>query len=188
MIIDTALQLLVSLLFGLLLLLASLHKISRPLQFRGILAAYRLLPPALLGLAAKLIPLLELSLGLAWLSGIKHGIVAVGTAGLLALYAAAMAINISRGNTNIDCGCSFSSSKDKSGQTLSSGLVSRNLLLALLSLSALLPGNGRDLGILDYGLLVLACCAFALAYAAFNQLVANRQILRGRWQGGANHG
>jgi hypothetical protein len=187
-IIDTAMQLLLSLLFGLLLLLASLHKISRPLQFRGILAAYRLLPPALLGLAAKIIPLVELSLGLAWLSGLEHGIVAAGTASLLALYAVAMAINISRGNTNIDCGCSFSSGKDKSGQRLSSGLVSRNLLLALLSLTALLPGNGRELGVLDYGLLALACCALTLTYAAYNQLIANRQIIRGHWQGGTNHG
>ena len=94
-------RLLVSLLFGLLLLLASLHKISRPMQFRGILAAYRLLPERLLGLAAKIIPLIELSLGLAWLSGIEHNIVVVGTSGLLALYAAAMAINIALGNISI---------------------------------------------------------------------------------------
>lgn len=188
MIIDSAMHLLVSLLFGLLLLLASLHKISRPMQFRGILAAYRLLPERLLGLAAKIIPLIELSLGLAWVSGIGHNIVVVGTSGLLALYAAAMAINIARGNTRIDCGCSFSSGKDKSGQQLSSGLVYRNLLLAILSLTALLPGNGRELGLLDFGLLALACCAFTLVYAACNQLLANRQFMRGHWHRSAGHG
>lgn len=188
MIIDSALQLLLSLLFGLLLLLASLHKMSRPLHFRGILASYKIVPQSLLTPAARIVPLIELSLGLAWLSGVNPMIVAIGTAGLLLLYAAAMALNIARGNTDIDCGCSFGSGKDKAGQQLSSGLVARNLTLALLSLLALLPVNGRVLGLLDYGLLALACCAIALSYAALNQLLANRQFVRGHWQGGAHRG
>lgn len=189
MVIDSALQLLVSLLFSFLLLAASLYKFSDRLRFRGILAAYRLVPAALLTISSIVVPVLELALGLAWLSGVEIALVAIATASLLGLYALAIAINILRGNIHIDCGCSFASSgKDDSYQQLSYFLVLRNLILVALALTALAPANTRDLGFLDYGLLVLACAACVLVYGAFNQLLANGAIIRSTNHGGALRG
>ena len=176
--IDTAPQLLASLLFSLLLLMAALHKFSKPLQFRGILAAYRLLPAALIPIAAFMIPLLELSLALSWLLPGTLPLAAIGTALLLGAYGSAMAINIWRGNTAIDCGCNLAGSKDESRHYLSLGLVLRNGLLAAIAALAVVPANGRALGVLDYVSVALACLVIALLYAAANQLIANRHWIK----------
>ncbi len=187
--IDSALQLLISLLFSFLLLAASLHKFSDRLRFRGILAAYRIMPVALIAVASSAIPLLELILGLSWLSGTEISLVVIATACLLSIYGMAIAINIVRGNVHIDCGCSFASDgKDDSYQQLSWWLVFRNFILVVLALTALTPVNSRELGMLDYSLLGLACVAIVLVYGAFNQLLANRAIIVGSNHGGSLHG
>ena len=176
---DAAIHDLISVFFTLLLLWTSVHKFSDRSQFVGILASYQLLPRSLLALFAPAIPLLELGLGLAWITGLQSEIVALTTATLLALYSSAIGINIVRGNTEIDCGCGLSSSKHKAAgyQKLSAGLLVRNGILILLSLCALLPGNNRILGLVDYASLAFACAVMFLIYAAFNQLLANKQLI-----------
>lgn len=189
MVIDAALQLLISLLFSFLLLAASLHKFSDRLRFRGILTAYRIMPVTFVAAASLAVPLIELALGLAWLSGIEISLAAIATACLLFVYGTVIAINIMRGNVHIDCGCSFASvGKDDSYQQLSYSLVFRNFLLVILALTALAPVNSRDLGMLDYSLLGLACVAIVLVYGAFNQLLANRAIISSSSYGGSLRG
>ena len=177
--IDTAVQNLISVFFTLLLLWASIHKFSDRRQFQGILAAYQIIPNMLLPAFALAIPVLELSLGLAWITGMQAVIVASLTAGLLGLYSLAMGINILRGNIEIDCGCGLSSSKQKTAgyQKLSAGLLVRNATLILISLSVLLPSNDRVLGLLDYASIAMACAVLFLVYAAINQLLANKQLI-----------
>lgn len=179
MILDTAIMLLIRVLLALLLLGASLHKFSDRNQFSGILAAYQLVPAALLPLLVIAVPLLELTLGLAWLTGIQLGSAAIATTLLLSTYTLAIAINLLRGNVDIDCGCGFgSSSQAATGyQRLSAGLLLRNSLLIALTLLPLLPSNERLLGMLDYSYVGLACCGLLLLYGAFNQLLANSQII-----------
>ena len=179
MLLDAALHNLISVFFTLLLLWASIHKFSDRLQFQGILAAYRLLPSSLLPLAALAIPLFELGLGLAWITGLQSVFVAMATAALLAVYSGAMGFNMLRGNTEIDCGCGLSSSKHKTSgyQKLSAGLLLRNAVLIILSLCAALPSNDRMLGLIDYASMALACAVLFLIYAALNQLLANKQLI-----------
>ncbi len=179
MIIDAAIHSLISMIFMLLLLWASIHKFSDRLQFHGILAAYRLLPAALLPLFTVTIPIIELGLGLAWLTGMQGTVVALATAALLSAYTFAMGINIVRGNTEIDCGCGLSSAKHKTAgyQRLSTGLLVRNVILICAAFAALIPSNERLLGLVDYFSVGLACLGLVLMYAAFNQLLANKQII-----------
>jgi hypothetical protein len=63
----------------------------------------------------------------------------------LILFAAAIAINLRRGRSSIDCGC-FSS---RLRQRISAWMVARNLVLALLALSSALPERPRELTALD---------------------------------------
>lgn len=177
MMLDSAIALLISLLLALLLLSASLHKFSDRQRFSGILAAYRLLPAGLIPVLAFSIPLVEMVLGLAWLSGWQLTVVTVATAALLSGYTVAIAINLARGNVEIDCGCGFSGHKDNSTgyQRLSAGLLARNGVIIAVALLMLLPSNDRMLGIFDFAYVTLACGGLLLLYAACNQLLANKQ-------------
>lgn len=179
MILDAAIHSLISVIFAMLLLWASLHKFSDRLQFQGILTAYQLLPAALLPLLALFIPIVELSLGLAWLTGFQNETVALATVVLLASYTFAMGINIFRGNTEIDCGCGLSSAKHKTAgyQRLSIILLLRNLVLILIASIAVIPSNERLLGFIDYLNVGLASVGLVFLYAAFNQLLANKSII-----------
>lgn len=179
MIIDAAIHNLISVVFTLLLLWASIHKFSDRLQFQGILAAYQLLPAALLPLFALIIPIAELVLGLAWLTGLQSNSIAVATAALLGGYTLAMGINLARGNTEIDCGCGLSSSKHKAAgyQRLSVALLLRNAVLISAAMLMMLPSNERLLGFMDYLSVGLACIGLVLVYAAYNQLLANKNII-----------
>jgi hypothetical protein len=58
---------LVSICFGLLFLLAAVHKLTAFQTFRGTLAAYQLLPTALVAPASIIVPVFEALLGAAWL-------------------------------------------------------------------------------------------------------------------------
>ena len=119
---------------GLVFVLAGLAKLLHRELFVGVIANYRLLPAALVGPAALLLPPVELALGTALLlSG--HWLAALGSMVLLLVFAAAMAINIRRGRSQIDCGCGRSQLR----QPLSWLLVGRNVVLAALLLPRLLP-------------------------------------------------
>ena len=185
---DSALHTLLSLGFTLLLLSASLHKFADRQQFQGILRAWRLLPEAWLPLFAMGIPLLELGLGLAWLTGIQRLVVALVTAALLAVYTLGIAINLRRGNTAIDCGCGGSVTRQATAsRRLSTALLLRNGLWMGLALLALLPSNQRLLGMLDWFSLGLAGSVLLLLYLAGNQLLANRQLIAGSYGHPSSH-
>ena len=111
---------------GLVFVAASLAKLRSRGMFPGIVANYRLLPDVLVVPVAAALPIVELAVGLALLAGTR---LAAGPGiTMLLLFAAAMAINIGRGRSHIDCGCGRSELR----QPLSRALVVRNIVLATL--------------------------------------------------------
>lgn len=170
--IDPWFRLVIAVACSLLLLLSAWHKVVARDSFIAALGDYRLLPGLLLRPAAALIPALEASLGLAWLTGHEIDTVAVLTAGLLALYACAIAINLWRGRVHISCGCGFGGASGED-QPLSWWLVARNLLLGALAVLATLPAASRELGRYDWLTLALALAAGGLLYAGASQLLRN---------------
>ena len=170
--IDPLLVRAISVACALLLLLSAWHKLAARDRFSAALGDYRLLPAALLQPAAVLIPASEAVLGVAWLAGHGNGAVAMLTAALLALYAAAIAINLWRGRVHISCGCGFGGASG-TDQQLSWWLVARNVLLGAVAMLAALPAASRELGFYDWLTVVLALAACGTLYAGASQLLRN---------------
>ncbi|MEJ2129149.1 MAG: MauE/DoxX family redox-associated membrane protein [Woeseiaceae bacterium] len=167
---DPVISTILSIGFGLMLLLAAVHKLSAHAHFRAILADYRVLPASLVAPVAFLLPLLEVALGLAWLfSSLQAWI---PTVALLMVYTLGIAINLLRGRVHISCGCGFGKSTGSS-DALHPGLVIRNAGLILAAVVAALPVSTRTVGALDYMTLVAALLVVILVFAAANQLVRN---------------
>ena len=175
--------------FALLFLVAAAHKIGSMLQFQSIIEAYQILPKGLVPLAARVIPLIEVLLGLAWLTTAVQGssefVIALSTAMLLTGYGLAIGINLVRGRTYIDCGCGFSSAAGNNTnsdiQQLSGGLIVRNIMLIVAAIITTLPSNERLLVIIDYFSVFSALVALVLLYGASNQLMLNRNAI-GAWR------
>lgn len=178
---DPLLFRLISFLMALLFGLAAMHKLNDATGFRGILAAYDVLPSAWVSPIAFAIPMLEIALGFAWLFAWRPELISLASVLLLSSYVLAIGINLLRGRSYIDCGCSFSSvnasGDDNSVQQLSVWLIYRNLLLIGLAYSAGLEVGTRSIGTLDYFSLVAALLALAFVYAAFNQLLINHNAI-----------
>lgn len=172
--------------FALLFIPAAVHKFANRDQFASILRAYEIMPQGLTEIVARIIPLFEISLGLAWLlSGTMNvpvATIALMTAILLALYTSGIAINMARGRSYIDCGCSFSTTitkteNDAMVQHLSTGLLARNILLITVALVAVFPSSIREFVIIDYFNLLTATIALVLLFGAFNQLLINKNAI-----------
>jgi len=162
---------------GALLLGAAWHKARQGPRFEAILADYRVLPGAVVAIAARLVPAVEALLGLAWLVGFAVPLVASLTAGLFAAYGLAIAVNLLRGRVHIDCGCGFGGHTSEGG-TLSWLLVARNgVLIAVASLGWLPPAQ-RELGTVDWLTTVAALVTAALLFGAVSQLMTNGVAIR----------
>jgi len=166
--------------FGLLFLLAAVHKLTEFQKFRATFAAYEIMPDAMIAPVSALVPAIEGLLGAAWLLGIQAGFAAIASAALLGSYACAIAINLLRGRVHIDCGCSMGISAGRD-QQLSWGLVARNSILIIAALTATLPATERAIGLLDYVTLVAGLLAIVLLYGAANQLLSNGAAI-GTWR------
>lgn len=171
---------LLSLCFGLLFLLAAVHKLTALGTFRAALAAYELLPGVVVAPLSIVVPVVEAVVGAMWLLGVEPLAVALSSVMLLAAYTVAIAINLLRGRVHIDCGCGMARSAGRD-QQLSWALVVRNLSLIAAALAATLPVSGRSIGPLDYVTLVAGLLAIALLYGAANQLLNNGTAI-GTWR------
>jgi uncharacterized membrane protein YphA (DoxX/SURF4 family) len=149
---------------GLVFLLAGAQKLSHWRLLPGVIANYHLLPRALAQPVSAILPPLELVLGALLLSGWMKSWVALVAIGLLALFAAAMAINLKRGRAQIDCGCGQSFLK----QSLRWTLVWRNALLAVLLLPLSTASVSLSLAVTG----VSAGLGFFLLYLLVNTLAA----------------
>lgn len=161
-------------LLGGLFLLGAAAKAKDFTGFTGTLAAYMIVPERLLAPVAALIVVVEMVAGIATVAAVALGSqAALGViAALLLVYAVAMAVNILRGRTHIDCGClGFGTGRASLGWEL----VGRNLLLATVALAVFaLPMTARPLGAVDTISGIGAILAFALLYLGFGQFAAIR--------------
>ena len=148
---------------GLVFLLAGFQKTQHWKILPGVIANYRLLPRSAVPLVSALLPPLEIIIGLLLLSAFAMPWGPLAAIALLALFAAAMAINLRRGRSFIDCGCGQSFLK----QTLRWTLVARNAVLALLLLPSLV---GASMTWAPSG--VAAGLAFFLLYLVLNTISA----------------
>lgn len=151
---------------GLVLLFASaaFHKLRDRAGFASVLAAYRLLPEAVVPAATIVVALTELAVAAA----LALGSTVVGPAGALALlcvYAVAIAVNLARGRRTIDCGCGALGARQPIGEWL----LARNAFLALGAASLLRPVAGRALSWVDVlsiaGAVVVAASVWTAAHA-----------------------
>ena len=144
---------------------AAWHKFGEPQGFLSALAGYRLVPEALLGAVARIVPVLEAMLALGLLVPVTRTAALVGAAGLLAAYAGAMAINLLRGRSYIDCGCGGAA------HPLSWGLVARNAILVGVALTFAGPTVERPFDWIDGITLVAGVLAFYVAYLMADEML-----------------
>lgn len=152
---------------------AATHKVRAPARFARQLADYQLLPDSLVRPVARLVPLLELAIAFALLVPVSRGWAALSAASLLALYAAAIGINLWRGRRDIDCGCAG----PDQAQPLRPVLLLRNSVLVVLALLASVTPIARDMTLFDGFVTVAAAAVALLIYAAADGLLANSPLL-----------
>ncbi len=138
----TLLRIAVDLFAALVFLNAAAAKLRAPATFEGQLDNYRLLPAWATAPSARAIPIAEGLVGAGlvltpFVVGRAALAAPVAAAALLAVFASAMAINLGRGRTEIDCGCGDAEGR----QPLRWALVGRNLgIAAALLVGAMLAG------------------------------------------------
>ena len=155
------------------------HKLRAWPRFKAALAAYQIVPAALVGVAGWIVAMTEamaLVLVLIW-----HPSGATLAAVLLATYGAAIAVNVVRGRMHIDCGCG------DEPVPVSWALVLRNMCLMALALWAVrlhaVGALADDANWLS-GLVALGLAMVGLGiYQAIEQLFANRGRHQRLWQG-----
>ena len=158
-----------------LLATAAFHKARDFSAFRASLADYRLVSePLLLPVAMTLL----LGEGAAAIAVMVPAIASVGLAagaGLFALYAGAIAVNLLRGRHHIDCGCFGPAAR----RPIHPGLVVRNLLLAsAAAVAAALPAVVRPVHWVDGLTLAGGIAALTVLYHAADQLLAEAPRFR----------
>ncbi|GAA4500899.1 MauE/DoxX family redox-associated membrane protein [Gluconacetobacter tumulicola] len=145
---------------GTLLFAAGLAKLRDHDGFLTTLAAYRLVPAALLESTAWALAGAETAVGVTLLAGLAPLTASLGAALLFAMFALAMAINLLRGRTDLSCGCL----PGMASARLSWAAVARSALLAPASLLPALTGQPASL-LLRYQALAAGACLLALALA-----------------------
>jgi len=146
---------------------AAFGKMRNWRTFEGVVANYRLLPNPLTRAVAWLLPPAEVLLAIALTFGVRGSEFAASA--LLSVFGAAMAINLLRGRTHIDCGCFDSTLR----QPLRWSLVLRNVVLAVLLAAA--ARSRETAGSLDFATLllgVLGGSAFFIVVQCANLLTA----------------
>lgn len=159
---------------------AGLSKLWRQTAFRDAVGSYDLLPGRAIAPVALVLAAAEVAgaILLLWPAGRSVGAVLLG--GLLLLFSAAIAINLARGRTDIDCGCwLFGARQAEHRHGIGGATLARNAGLGALILVASLSAEGRILGVVDW----LTTCAGALAalglFAIAAQLAVNGRRLAG---------
>ena len=171
---DPVVSLAISLAIGLLFGLSAIHKLGSLAKFKAVLSSYQILPGPTAAITATAIPMVELSLAIGLVVPQARIAAALAASVLLTAYAMAMAVNIYRGNVLLDCGCNFGSAR----QTVSWGLVWRNLFLAIFPLLLLITPSDRIIGAADLAATVFAVIVASLFYATTNTLIQQQEFTR----------
>jgi hypothetical protein len=164
---DPAVGELLMLLYALLLGTAAWHKLRRFGDFAAVVEAYRVVPHALVPVAARLVPSLEVALALALLWAPLRSAAAWAVALLLATYAAAIALNLRRGRRDLDCGCAGPNDR----RPIAAWMVLRNMVLAAAALLLGLPWKPRGFEPVDALTVVGGVAVASLLYVATDRLL-----------------
>jgi len=145
---------------------AALHKTSDFLEYQGFVADYQLVPETWVKTIALVSVAAEVSVIVLLLIEVTRPTGLVLAAALLLCYGIAMAINIHRGHTRIECGCGGTP------QLLGRSLLWRNLALSVIALLPLLAlPVALTTGEIAIGM--LAALFMLLLYFLFEQANAN---------------
>ena len=172
--IDPALVVVLRVTLALLFVTAALHKLRDLQAFRVALGDYELVPWPLTGIVAAGLAAAELGVAGMLLTPWARPWGFAAAALLLALYTAAVSVNLLRGRRAIDCGCFGPALRLELGP----GLVARNALLIAGALTGLLPATARALSALDLLPIVASIGFLCAAQAAASRLLANAPALR----------
>lgn len=152
------------------------QKLREREEFAEILENYRLLPAATVNWMVWLLPLIEAIAGSLLLFQATRLPGTLLAFALLLLVTSAMAINLVRGYSEIECGCGGFSG-GVSGQTITWGLVLRNLALIAALPWIAAESVVRELVWIDYTTVACATLALLGLYALVSQLLATQPRL-----------
>ncbi|HWK65546.1 MAG TPA: MauE/DoxX family redox-associated membrane protein [Rhizobiaceae bacterium] len=160
---------------------AALHKAMDLELFAHTMAGYRIVPAsALLPAAAGLLGL-ELAIVLGLIVPAARPVAAGGALALLVGYACAIALNLARGNTRIDCGCGGE------GTGLSWYLVARNAALVGLCLIAMATPLPVEMGAAAWASVAAGILSSMLLFAGIEKLIDNWSWLQASDRGQEPH-
>jgi uncharacterized membrane protein YphA (DoxX/SURF4 family) len=138
-------------------------------MFEGSLENYQLTPMWMGKPLAYLVPIIECAAAAGLLLSSTRALAAASLLALLTIFTGAIAINLARGRTNIDCGCFGPALR----QELSGWLLLRNLFLIILAAAVILPESGRAIESLDVVTIVLGAMTLVTLYASANFAIGN---------------
>jgi putative oxidoreductase len=127
---------------GGLFLYAGLQKYLNAYEFAEAVLAYQLLPVALVGAAAAVLPWVEISAGLCLVVGLKRRSCLILLGGLVAGFLIAIFITMARG-LNIDCGCGLFFQRQAGWGAVAQDLVLLVWVVGLYGWERRLPGRAR---------------------------------------------
>ncbi|MEP7245739.1 MAG: MauE/DoxX family redox-associated membrane protein [Gammaproteobacteria bacterium] len=140
-------------------------KMRAPSLFLATLKEYRIVPTISVRLVGGLIGAAEfaVSAGLLWPA--TRPVSGFAGAGLLLLYSGAIAVNLSRGRRDMDCGCGLQP------RTIGSWMVVRNIFLAAALLLLLIPELHRGFRLMDLATIAGGLIVTSLLYASADLLL-----------------
>ena len=152
---------------ALLFVTAAVSKLTSLEEFYGVVRNFRLLPDGLSKAVAFVLPIAELAIAAGLLITPLVMPAAWAAAALLAVFGLAIAINVLRGRTQIDCGCFRNGMK----QHISWALVGRNIVLTGLALAlvGLFPATAAG-GLADIFVGLMAGLVMMLLYFSASML------------------
>jgi methylamine utilization protein MauE len=169
MMLDPVIVLIARFALGALFVAGAVDKLKDVGAFERALAGYRLVPETFERAAAWAIAAVEVPIGIGAFAQQPAALLAA--VALLAVYAAAIGVNLVRGRRFIDCGCGGAA------QPLSGGLVVRNVALIAVGMIALAAPSARSLSWVDAVTVIAGVFLCAAIYGAANQLLAARARL-----------
>lgn len=142
--------------------------------FEGSLANYQLAPTSLEKPLAYALPMFECIAAAGLLMTSTRVAAASMVFVLLFVFTGAIAINLVRGRSNIDCGCFGPALR----QELSGWLLLRNLFLMILAMMVIFPTGERAIESIDVVTIVLGALTLVTLYASANFAIGNAPKVR----------
>src|SRR5271165_1441151 len=173
---DPAIGTLITACIALLFASAAAHKLRDLAAFDEIFSAYGLAPNIRGARISRVVPMLEISVAAGLAFSISRPYAAALGMLLLLGYAAAIAINLKRGNRDLACGCG-----GPERRPIAAYMVWRNALLALAAAVAFVSWADRPLGVTDAVTIAFGTLTVALVYLCIDQLLGNAQRTAQMW-------